>query len=409
MLNVFISYAHQDAPLLEELRKHLAPLRRQKLINDWSDRKIMPGERWEPSIWNEFENANLILLLISADFLASYYCYEREFAEALAREKAKTARVVPIIVRDCMWEVTPLKDLQKVPEQPITLQPDRDAAWTGVVKDILKVVQELSTRQAPRVQSGEDDFEGDALVSLCNRQDQEQELWTRFLAAPVGAPQIYFLSGSEDAQHQRFIDRVLHRTLPDMLGQPAESLRDIVKPVSAPWVETPPSGREFPYLLTKTVREIDLALEPDAAKIKAHRKLAGRIVVIKHNLFARYWNPKMAGLLESYIDFWGKAADDRDRPLFLIFFMLTHSAEGQIDAIEDEVTALSERLDGKPCTVALLPRMGGIEREHVYNWLEHNMPRSRRGRGEALLDRLFGANPCLPMGQVAKQLEEFIG
>src|SRR5436305_14218404 len=98
-VNVFISYAHEDELLRQQLDTHLSLLRRQELISDWHDRQILAGDDWRRDIDQHLETASIILLLISPDFLASDYCYEIEMQRALERHKLGEARVIPIILR----------------------------------------------------------------------------------------------------------------------------------------------------------------------------------------------------------------------------------------------------------------------------------------------------------------------
>ncbi len=101
MTKVFISYSHQDEPYRKDLEKHLAVLRRNAYIDTWTDRKIIPGEEWNKSISQELLSAKIILLLISADFLASDFCYDVEMKTAVQRHNDKEAIVIPIILRFC--------------------------------------------------------------------------------------------------------------------------------------------------------------------------------------------------------------------------------------------------------------------------------------------------------------------
>src|SRR5262249_31358825 len=81
----------------------LAPLKRQRKIEEWYDRQIEPGTAWEHAISSRLEDAHLILLLMSADFLASDYCFGVEMETAMARLKSGEAKVVPILVSPCQW------------------------------------------------------------------------------------------------------------------------------------------------------------------------------------------------------------------------------------------------------------------------------------------------------------------
>ncbi len=144
-ISAFVSYSHADAKLKAELIKHLAPLERLKLVSHWDDGEIKPGEHWEKAISDQMAAAKLILLLISSDFIASEFCYERELAAALKRDKAKTARVLPIILRPCLWQDLPFGKLQPVLHEgkPITAWTSPDEAMMEVAKAVREAAQAL--------------------------------------------------------------------------------------------------------------------------------------------------------------------------------------------------------------------------------------------------------------------------
>src|SRR5262245_30109477 len=102
-IEIFYSYAHEDEELRKELEKHLANLRRQGVIGDWHDRRIGAGQEWAGAIDAHLDSARIILLLISADFLASDYCYDIELKQAMARHAGGEARVIPVILRPVDW------------------------------------------------------------------------------------------------------------------------------------------------------------------------------------------------------------------------------------------------------------------------------------------------------------------
>src|SRR5262245_46151768 len=109
---VFLSYSHSDEALKKDLDIHLKLLQRQGLMEPWHDRKITPGENWEAQIDQNICTADIILLLVSAYFLASDYCYAKEMAMALARHDAGEAVVIPIFLRPCDWQGAPFEKLQ---------------------------------------------------------------------------------------------------------------------------------------------------------------------------------------------------------------------------------------------------------------------------------------------------------
>jgi len=144
-VRLFISYSHKDENLRLELQTHLELLQRQGIIDAWDDRRIDAGEEWKKKIDENLERADIVLLLISADFIASDYCYEKEMTRALERHENNEARVIPVIVRDCNWRIAPFAKLQALPKEGKAVKkwPDKDSAWRNVAEGIEKVVEEI--------------------------------------------------------------------------------------------------------------------------------------------------------------------------------------------------------------------------------------------------------------------------
>jgi len=147
MTRAFISYSHKDEPYRVELDKHLALLKRQNLINVWSDHCIRPGEKFDPAISAALEEADLVLLLVSADFIHSDYCFGIEMQRAMARQSEGGAMVVPIIVRPCDWMTAPFGRLKALPKDglAVTKWPSLDDAFLDIVQQLRSL---LATRAA---------------------------------------------------------------------------------------------------------------------------------------------------------------------------------------------------------------------------------------------------------------------
>jgi TIR domain len=263
MLKVFISYSHKDKDLLDELNAQMATLRHLDLIEQWTDKEIAAGAEWEAEIWTHFNSADIVILLISADFLNSYYCYRKEFESAEQRHHRKEVTLLPVIVRACDWRDGRLDRLQCLcTDKPVYTygeKPmDRDPAWTTVVTEIRKVVTQKASAGKPKArasQEDEEDSEGDLVPFLCNRQEQEQQLFEKYFDAAAnapGAPQIYFLPGREDAVHASFITRVQCGIVPRLLGEDFESLRHLTQLIGAEWVQqtTHGEGTSLPHSQT---------------------------------------------------------------------------------------------------------------------------------------------------------------
>lgn len=144
-VQIFCSYSHKDSKYRSELEVFLSNLRQQGLVQVWHDRLIEPGMDWAQEIDRNLNHANLVLLLVSADFMASQYCMGIELRQALKRQKAEGVRVVPILIRECDLVGAPFSSLQWLPtgSKPVKKWKDRDSAWTDVAKGIRQVVEEL--------------------------------------------------------------------------------------------------------------------------------------------------------------------------------------------------------------------------------------------------------------------------
>jgi tetratricopeptide (TPR) repeat protein len=144
-IKLFFSYARKDKPLRDELEIHLSWLKRRYQLTNWHDREILPGEEWEQAIDKNINTANLIILLISPDFMASDYCFGKEMRRALERHKEGTCRVIPIILRPTYWEDAPFSSIQLLPTnaKPITSWPNQDEAFQDVVTAISRTIKDL--------------------------------------------------------------------------------------------------------------------------------------------------------------------------------------------------------------------------------------------------------------------------
>jgi hypothetical protein len=137
--HVFYSYSHVDRRRLDRLRTHLALLRRHGLITEWYDREIEAGDDWRDEIERELEAADVILLLVSADFLASDFAYEEEMLRAVQRAERGEAILIAVMLRPVEgWEGTPFAKYQVLPSnsRPVTRWSNVDEAYKNVAAGI---------------------------------------------------------------------------------------------------------------------------------------------------------------------------------------------------------------------------------------------------------------------------------
>lgn len=149
-VKIFFCYAHEDEALLNKLKAHLRPLQRVGLIDVWHDRDISAGTKWEEEINKHLNEANIILLLVSPDFMDSDYCYGKEMRRALERDQRGEARAIPIILRPVMWQQSPFGKIQALPTdgKPVVsaFWHSPDEAFLNIAEGISKVVEKLINR-----------------------------------------------------------------------------------------------------------------------------------------------------------------------------------------------------------------------------------------------------------------------
>ncbi|MGX7875113.1 toll/interleukin-1 receptor domain-containing protein [Mesorhizobium sp. ORM6] len=138
-LKAFLSYSHRDAAIKAALIDHLAPLGRLGLVEAWHDGEIETGDKWADAIKDNLESADIIILLVSVDFINSRYCSQIELTRAMEREANKTAAIVPVIARNCLWQEEPFGSIQAALKgTAIASFSDRDEALTlvaGAIKE----------------------------------------------------------------------------------------------------------------------------------------------------------------------------------------------------------------------------------------------------------------------------------
>jgi hypothetical protein len=157
MTDIFIAYSHEDLGFKNELKKFLRPMLREERISVWDDFDIEAGQDWDAKIKERLYGADIILLLVSSDSLASDYFYGKEVKVSLERHAKGEAVVVPIILRHCDWENTPLGGLEALPEKgrPVVEWPTRDQAWQDTVSRLRRVIENIEKQRKTANEHGE--------------------------------------------------------------------------------------------------------------------------------------------------------------------------------------------------------------------------------------------------------------
>lgn len=143
-VNLFISYSHIDERFNDELKNHFAGLKNQGLITGWDGRAILPGEDWDDEVRKKLEQADIILFLVSSDFMASEYIRDVEIHKAIERHNNGEVRIIPVLLRSCDYRSLPIARLQVVPRgaKPINNWEDKDVAYLNVVEQIRNILMQ---------------------------------------------------------------------------------------------------------------------------------------------------------------------------------------------------------------------------------------------------------------------------
>ena len=150
LAEAFISYSHKDDGVRAALENQLKILQYVGVLGAWSDQRIVPGSNWQDQIDSAVDRADIIILLVSADFLASTFCRDIEMNRAIKRASEGSALVVPVIIRDCLWRESPLARFQVLPRSGVpigSLAPEaQDSAWAHVAQSLSSLAKQLHRR-----------------------------------------------------------------------------------------------------------------------------------------------------------------------------------------------------------------------------------------------------------------------
>lgn len=192
MVDIFIAYSHEDLLLKNELKKFLRPLLREERISLWDDFDIEAGEEWDAKIKERLYGADVVLLLVSSDSLASDYFYGKEVDVSLKRHKKGEAIVTPIILRHCDWINTPIGELEAIPEKgrPVSEWPTRDQAWQDTVIRLRRVVENIENKKKSEAAEAEHFRLFNAAIQTANHLIQKSK-WSEAKVALTDALGLY--------------------------------------------------------------------------------------------------------------------------------------------------------------------------------------------------------------------------
>ncbi len=141
-VKLFVSYAEKDRQFSEDFNTHLAVLRRAGQLDNWTNNHIMPGANWDDEIKQQLQESDIVVLLVSADFIASDYINDVIVHNSIEQHKKGEIIIIPVIVRPCDFQSLPISKFQALPRnaKPISRWEDQDEAWAEVIDQVRKVV-----------------------------------------------------------------------------------------------------------------------------------------------------------------------------------------------------------------------------------------------------------------------------
>jgi hypothetical protein len=317
-VEVFYSYSHQDEALRDELEKQLSILKRRNIIRTWHDRKIGAGMEWADQISKHLNSADLILLLISADFLASDYCYDIELTRAMQRHDAGEAKVVPIILRDVDWRDAPFGKLQALPTnaRPVTSWSNRDEAFADIARGIRATIEQAAANPslnfpAPSELPINDVSVPRLLPYLCDRSEQERELRAalrKHLAERARRPFVCFLHGDEFECHREFLERMQHTVFSQTLNLEARQIS--LEEHQVNWPSARLTNDQYLRIFTNNLGSA-LLQNNDTLTDEIIRYIAGteKPLLLVSNLLTEGFVETDTELVSAYLKFWNDWPD----------------------------------------------------------------------------------------------------
>lgn len=155
MKKVFISYAHKDEEYKKQFESHLSGLKRQKIIDIWDDRQVLIGDKWDDKIKQKLTSSDIVIFLISSDFLSSEYINEIEIKETILRHEKNEVLVVPIFLRPCDFESSILSKFQGAPRDTkfVSTWDDKDLAFLEIIKELKVSITNFAPVDKPTIVS----------------------------------------------------------------------------------------------------------------------------------------------------------------------------------------------------------------------------------------------------------------
>jgi hypothetical protein len=357
-LSVFCSYSHKDQKYRRTLETHLSQLRNDGLISIWTDREIIASQNWSSRIHENLNRADIVLLLVSADFLRSEYCYAEEMVRAMERHEAGDCAVVPIIVRECDWTTAIFAKLQYLPSTGFIRRwnPDRD--YTDIARGVRRLVDSLcsngSVVKAAKPPLMRNPAVPPGLLALCDRKREDTALETAIKShsqSPLKAqhPLVCIVWGDDYADHRAYLRRLRAHTLPKCLGLGPNT--ELQNPIRLEW---PADAETRTEALARIASDLDTELDQRQVSSSKHP------TIVYTEILTADWGGNGRRVMDAYLEYWNTRTPSASLVIALTFMKLQRVADQPESARrhpveEDDIRAYLKTDLFKP-----YPRLGGV-------------------------------------------------
>lgn len=422
-LAVFCSYSQKDEKLRAQVATGLAGLVREGLIREaWYDRKTTPGEEWANAIDRNLEESDIILFLVSANFIASDYCMGIEVVRAMARHEKGDARVIPIILEPCDWKVAPFDGLQalRLGGQPLR-------AWNIVNKKrLVEVSQGMRKVVAGLLANGHGasnrrslsmlDASQTVLAYLCNRVEQDRQLrdaWKLHYSSLAlrRRPFVCIVHGPVQEDHSGYLRRVSDYSFPQEIGLGRDF--EIHRPIRVPWqpdAEDPTSV--LSGMLRSLAKELNCRIQLDEVSTTLYR--LGETCVAYYELLTSCKSYGDRLTLESFFEFWRNWPELPVRQKLIVVLSVQYRPGFSVGFPKLDVDVVTNATRDSRLSAVVLDELTSISGKHVKDWIRHpEVERfcdveSNATAWEAEIDDTFRKRSQIPMEQLVGTLNRML-
>lgn len=390
-LRIFIVHTSEDKQFLHEFEKHIKPL----AINTWHEGFIRGGEVLDTEIQQHLQEANVIILLISVDFLANDHIYNEQLSVVMQKHARGEAYIIPIILRDCLWQNSPFAHLKVFPtdRKPAIRgsesEQTRDEIFAEIARNIAEVLAKknlfssVTIGSSSRTTGTSQEIDNNTALGkpqlgkdvhkLCNRDSQMDTFKYDFVVhLKTRQPHVFIIYGAENQVHASLIERLYIGIIKDKIESKfkiSESVAIQKRDVNLSIVKNnlKDSQKNIQYKLGEVFEWEDEPILSGTDVLAIPTLQNYKLVLLKHDILHASWRPEMLDLIRWYIgDFWNVTATET-QPQFVILLNIICPENPTSTPIMTQIETLSQELS-EHCT--LLDELEDVYAAHLTEWLD---------------------------------------